>query len=625
MVDRRTLRNAADDVDAERFIGRHYELDVAAALLSPSATGRVLFVHGPGGIGKSATLRAIRRMGADAGYIVIALDPRRLAENFDNELEALLADPPPRPLVLVDEADVLGSRILEVRDRLLDTLPDTARLVFGGRERPDPSWRADGLDAIVTDLPLAPLADDEAAKVLAVRGIPEEQRAAIVTWAQGSPLALSVAAAAPGSTDGQPLAVALEARLTSWLAGRAILDVPSDALEVAALAPVVDARLLAAALPARPTREAMRQLAALPVVERFGERFALHAVLAASIRARLDATAPERARTLSRRIVKQLGTRARLGDMGALIELSQFIRDPKMQAAIANLPSTTVFPSRPQHGELAAFAAAQGFAEGPDWDELTQWGERGWAHELCVRRRDGSILLFGAFDGAADVPDLGAVTNSLRRAVAATGVDPLRSYAGIVLFGAASDQEHMEAARLGAGALMHQHGVADMQAVLIHYPAPDRRPVEVTAAIASEVDHDLPRRVALSDFRPLGAVGFVEQIVLGELGVAPIRTDAIALLAETDDPEREAQLRALLDRVFDDGASDQRLRTAIELAHLGPHRSEQECLNALHVSRSTWFRLLRQARERVLQSTGSPTNCSRRSENSAPAATGDSP
>jgi len=214
-------------------------------------------------------------------------------------------------------------------------------------------------------------------------------------------------------------------------------------------------------------------------------------------------------------------------------------------------------------------------------------------------------VLFGGFDRTDDVPELGPVTDSLRRAAASTEVDPVRSYSGIVLFATASDHEHMEATRLGAGALMHQHGVGDMQAVLIHYPAPDRRPMEVIQAIASDVPDKLPRPVALSDFRPLGVVGFVEQIVLGELGVAPTRSDAVTLLAETDDPQREEQLRALLDRVFDQSASDQRLRGAIELAHLGPRRSERECLNALHVSRSTWFRLLRQARERVLQADAS--------------------
>ena len=50
---------------------------------------------------------------------------------------------------------------------------------------------------------------------------------------------------------------------------------------------------------------------------------------------------------------------------------------------------------------------------------------------------------------------------------------------------------------------------------------------------------------------------------------------------------------------------DQRLRLVIELTHLHPRRSERECLEALHVSRSTWFRLLRKARERVLASSAS--------------------
>jgi hypothetical protein len=164
----------------------------------------------------------------------------------------------------------------------------------------------------------------------------------------------------------------------------------------------------------------------------------------------------------------------------------------------------------------------------------------------------------------------------------------------------------MEAARLGAGALMLQHRMGDMQAVLIHYPAPDRRPIEAISAIADDITGELPRLVALSDFRPFGAVGFVEQVVLAELGVAEPRASAAALLAEDDDEQRQDKLRALLDQVFSTSEVDQRLRRAIELVHLGPRRSEHERINALHVSRSTWFRLLRQARERVLQADLAP-------------------
>jgi predicted DNA-binding protein (UPF0251 family) len=38
----------------------------------------------------------------------------------------------------------------------------------------------------------------------------------------------------------------------------------------------------------------------------------------------------------------------------------------------------------------------------------------------------------------------------------------------------------------------------------------------------------------------------------------------------------------------------------IELAHIGPRRTESELLATMHVSRPTWYRLLRRARERVL-------------------------
>jgi len=182
----------------------------------------------------------------------------------------------------------------------------------------------------------------------------------------------------------------------------------------------------------------------------------------------------------------------------------------------------------------------------------------------------------------------------------ATGVDARRSFAGVVLFADADEHERIEASRLGAGALVQRHGVVDMEAVLIHYPEPDRRPFDAISAIAAQLPKDYPRAVALSDFRPAGAVGFVEQIVLAELGVDRQDLDAAALLAPDDDPHRQAELRQLLDQVFDGSPDDQRLRTAIELVHLSPRQSEQACLDALHVSRSTWFRILRRARERIL-------------------------
>ena len=307
-----------------------------------------------------------------------------------------------------------------------------------------------------------------------------------------------------------------------------------------------------------------------------------------------------RGRDLTRRIVEHLGTRARLGDIGALVELSQFVEDPAMRQAISNRPSPTLFTEPIGPEELVDVGRAQGIGDGPDWTELRDLMTLDAPHRLVVRRADRSVVLAGAFGRADAFAVRGPVAASLRSAVASSGADPVRTFAGVVWFAEAPDQERADAARLGTGALMLLHGVADMQAVVIHYPPPDRRPIEALAVIALPMPGDRPRGVALSDFRPHGAAGFVEAVVLAELGAAPRSAEHARLLAVDDDPHRKVALLARLDTVFDGSPEDERLRQAIELAHLGPRPSEQECLDRMHVSRRTWYRLLRTARERVV-------------------------
>ena len=146
---------------------------------------------------------------------------------------------------------------------------------------------------------------------------------------------------------------------------------------------------------------------------------------------------------------------------------------------------------------------------------------------------------------------------------------------------------------------MRQHGVADIRSILIHYPEPVRRPAE-TAAIDDAVAGPLARPVAISDFGPSGAVGFVEGIVLRENGFEPRAGDRSELLADDDDPDRIARLTTALETVFGSSSTDRRQRRAIELVHLGSRHTEEECLEELHLSRRSWYRLLRTARERLL-------------------------
>lgn len=295
-----SLRDTVAAADADRFVGRGEQLRAFDELLAADTAHRVLFVHGAGGVGKSALLRAMQRRCAHRGLRAVAIDGRSPVETVFAAIAAAAQAP---VVVFIDEADALGAALPAVRDRLLDDLASTSRVVLAGRHRPDPSWRENGLDVILREAAVPPLAEDDADRLLALRGVAPDRRPEILRFAQGSPLALTVASApaatgpgaGAGSAASAPAALGsgeLEERLTAWLTGRERLDTDAELIEVAAIAPLVDARLLAAALPGRPTREAIATLAGLAVTERVGGRVALHGVLAAAVRARLRESAP---------------------------------------------------------------------------------------------------------------------------------------------------------------------------------------------------------------------------------------------------------------------------------------------------------------------------------------------
>lgn len=295
-----SLRDTVAAADADRFVGRGEQLRAFDELLAADTAHRVLFVHGAGGVGKSALLRAMQRRCAHRGLRAVAIDGRSPVETVFAAIAAAAQAP---VVVFIDEADALGAALPAVRDRLLDDLVSTSRVVLAGRHRPDPSWRENGLDVILREAAVPPLAEDDADRLLALRGVAPDRRPEILRFAQGSPLALTVASApaatgpgaGAGSAASAPAALGsgeLEERLTAWLTGRERLDTDAELIEVAAIAPLVDARLLAAGLPGRPTREAIATLAGLAVTERVGGRVALHGVLAAAVRARLRESAP---------------------------------------------------------------------------------------------------------------------------------------------------------------------------------------------------------------------------------------------------------------------------------------------------------------------------------------------
>jgi len=599
-----TLRAAADAADAAGFVGRTRELAVVEELLGDSTPSRILYVHGPGGIGKSGFLRAVARAAHERGLVAAALDARALPLDLDLVRQYVLKVAAAAQVVIIDEVDTLGSALPPLRDALLDVLPASTRLVLAGRHAPDPSWRGAGLHAVFRDLPLAPLASVDADALLAARGVDDSaRRDRLVQWAAGSPLALTVGASLLSAAPSGDLTEQLEHRLTEWLAGERTLNIDPEVLAVAALARTVDARLLAAALPGRSTRDAMQRLGDLSVTQRLAGGLTLHPVLAATIRERLKAESPERFKALAGRIVEHLGTRARLGDIESLLEMTLFIESEQLRAAIGMEASPTHYADRLAPGEFEAFAHVHGYDANPDWHHNAHFAAIPGGVDLAVRRNDGAAIFLGVLRPATDLPD-SALGRDLAQAVSASGADPALSFAGVVIYADAPDADRAEATRIAIGAFMRRHRVATMEGVLIHYPEPTRRPEVAIATMAAPMEGAWEREVFFSDFRPGGAVGFVEGAVFADLGVTRPDASLASLLTLDDDPARQERLAKVLSAAFGDSVEERRLRQAIELAHMSPRRSEQACLDTLHVSRATWFRLLREARERVLAFSG---------------------
>ena len=87
-----SLRAVLRDGDARHFVGREAEFGAVAELLDTQTPSRILFVHGPGGIGKSALLRAASRQAEAGGFAVEEHDARALPGGLEELLDRLDGD-----------------------------------------------------------------------------------------------------------------------------------------------------------------------------------------------------------------------------------------------------------------------------------------------------------------------------------------------------------------------------------------------------------------------------------------------------------------------------------------------------------------------------------------------------
>jgi hypothetical protein len=193
-----------------QFVGRTGERALfQSALAASELPFLVLYVYGPGGVGKTSLLREFIDICAQMNVPSIYLDARNFepsADAFLNTLRRTLGlhpdEAPEQALagarhqvVLIDTYESLAPLDDWLRESFLPQLPENVLVVIAGRQPPSPAWRGDpGWQTLVRTLPLRNLSAEEGRTYLIRRGVPADQCDAVLDFTHSHPLALSLVA-----------------------------------------------------------------------------------------------------------------------------------------------------------------------------------------------------------------------------------------------------------------------------------------------------------------------------------------------------------------------------------------------------------------------------------------------
>jgi len=268
------LGKRLDRERVRRFVGRAEELDLFTTWLTDGSFN-VLWVYGPGGIGKSTLLRAFAQAARNAGYLLARVDGARvmptpdgiraavwdsLSDGIDAQFKLGYDDRlSPKPsMILIDAAERLQPVEGWLREDFLPSLPAEIRVIIAGRRSPDAAWRSDpGWRDILRVLPLRNFSPDQTRALLEIEGMSTELLEPVMTLTHGHPLAVSllidaVRRSGPGSDIPESLQDLPD--VVTALLGRIVEHAPTGrhraALQISAHAAASTEPLLRAALPA---------------------------------------------------------------------------------------------------------------------------------------------------------------------------------------------------------------------------------------------------------------------------------------------------------------------------------------------------------------------------------------
>ncbi len=295
------LKDRLGEVRRRSFVGRSAELALFQAALSAQSAPGVIFVHGPGGIGKSALLTEFAALGQAAGRSPVRIDARHLRLSPD-AFPSLAGHR--RPLLLIDTYELLAPIDDWVREEYLPSLPEDVMVVIAGRHPPGPRGRADpAWRSLMQEVVLGNLSPDEGRSYLAVQGMADE---ALLRTSHGHPLTLSMLVDAV-RRGLEPVSLEAVPDVVAALLAQTVEAAPTErhraALEVCAHVPVTTEGLLRSVVE-DPANELFTWLRALPFVAEGPYGLYPHDVIRDALDADLRWRDPQRYAELDRRLAE---------------------------------------------------------------------------------------------------------------------------------------------------------------------------------------------------------------------------------------------------------------------------------------------------------------------------------
>jgi len=578
------------------FRGRVQELAALRAVLRPESTVDVAWVHGLPGIGKTAVVEELVRGSSDDAVVE-----------------------------LVDRPRPVGAEGAALRSWIAG-LPPGSRVVVTAQVPPDRGWYDGGWDARLQVLPLRRLSDAEAQEVLEARGVTDPALSSWLTaWAGGLPLALVVGAveARQCETPDEQLSHRLDDLLLPLLLEACepveAWDAPRrTALEVAAMAGEVDVRLLEAVTPDHDAAAALAWLRGLPWTSSQGEAVRLERQVRRLVADELARRSPGRAGELRARLVSELLGRTLAGERRLVSEVREVLAMPGNLDGL-DTSSVHLWVDDARDSDLRALPGLVG-SHGPDYAAwVRRWFETAPEHALVVRD-DASpafVTLWATADRhpewAAEDPLLRTwLEDARRRGIADDSVFQLSTD----LVG--EDAHFAQIVALVAGEILQRAGRTRVQWWYHAVHAEDEQAAEWTTHLGSEPRTGLSVRIGSA-----GLATYVLDLGVGEHPQLPPRpvVDAAAIRAALRDIDQPVLLAAhvlargstiaaragsvrdrltdAVDTAFGRSSSEQLYRQVLRRGYLDPDAGAHVAQRELHLGRSTYFRRVAEAIDRL--------------------------